>query len=105
LFLDEIAFDISDDGQTVCVAGGPEFLKFHVERTEGQRWSKLHIIREQETLTVTLNGREVVRFDDQGRHYRRVGLKPVDGTTDSRSSSLRRSGPLAPWPCRNWRRA
>ena len=82
LFLDEIAFDLSDDGQTVCIAGGPEFLKFHVERAEGQRWSKLRISREQKTLIVTLNDKEVVRFDDQGRAYRQVGLKPIGGTTD-----------------------
>ena len=88
LFLDEIAFDISDGGQTVCVAGGPEFLKFHVERTEVQRWSKLRISREQKKRTVTLNGKEVVQFDDNGRCYKRVGLRPVEGTTDVNVFSL-----------------
>lgn len=88
LFLDEIAFDLSDDGQTVCVAGGPEYFKFHVERTEDQRWSSLRIAREQGTLTVTLNGKEVLRFDDKGRSYDRVGLKPIGGTTDLHNFTL-----------------
>ncbi len=78
----EIAIDLSDNGQTIYVAGGPEFLKFHVERTEDQRWSSLRIEREQETLIVMLNGKEVLRFDDKGRSYERVGLKPIGGTTE-----------------------
>ena len=82
LFLDEIALNLSDDGQTICVAGGPEFLRFTVERKEGQRWSILRIDRKQETLSVTLNGKEVIRFDDEGRSYEQVGLKPIGGTTD-----------------------
>ena len=82
LFLDEIALDLSDDGQTIRVAGGPEFLRFSVERKKGQRWSILRVDRKQNTLSVTLNDKEVVRFDDQGRSYEQVGLKPIGGTTD-----------------------
>jgi hypothetical protein len=88
LFMDEIAFNLSDNGQTISVADGPEYLKFHVERPEGQRWSRLRIDRKQETLSVTLNGKEVVRFDDKGRSYERVGLKPIDGTIEVNGFSL-----------------
>ncbi len=88
LFMDEIAFDLSDDGQRICVTGGPEFLKFHVERPEGQLWSVLRIERKQATLIVTLNGKEVIRFDDKGRPYARVGLKPVSGTIEVNGFTL-----------------
>lgn len=88
LFLDEITLGVSDDGQTICVVGGPEFLRFHVERPNGQRWSELHIDRKQKTFIVTLNGKEVIRFDDGGRSYSRIGLKPIGGATDVNRFSL-----------------
>ena len=82
LFVDEITFDLSNNGQTISVAGGPERLRFNAERRESQRWAGLRIARKKETLVVALNGQEVVRFDDKGRSYRRVGLKPTGGTIE-----------------------
>jgi hypothetical protein len=82
VFVDEVAFDLSDNGQTIRVANGPEFLKFHVERPKNQRWATIRIERKEETLSATVNGKEVVRFDDKGRFYEQVGLKPIDGTTE-----------------------
>ena len=88
VFMDEIAFDLSDNGQTISVADGPEYLRFRVKRPEGQRWSRLRIDRKQGTLSVTLNGNEVVRFDDNGRSYKRIGLKPIDGTIEVNGFTL-----------------
>lgn len=80
--MDEITFNLSNNGQTISVAGGPERLRFNAERRESQRWAGLRIVRKKETLVVTLNGQEVVRFDDKGRSHRRVGLKPTGGTIE-----------------------
>jgi hypothetical protein len=88
LFMDEIAFDLSDNGQTIHVAGAPDYLTFHVERQADQRWSLLNIDRKQETLIVTLNGKEVFRFNDKGRSYERVGLKPIGGAMEVNRFSL-----------------
>lgn len=88
LFMDEIGFDLADNGQSIRVAGAPDYLKFNAERREGQRWSELRIERKDETLIVALNGKEVLRFDDKGRSYEQVGLKPIVGTIEVNRFSL-----------------